>query len=57
MDSFIAELNQINNVEKLKSKKAEIKDQIIDKQLDWKKRIALYKKVQIINERIAELEK
>ncbi len=56
MESFIKELSTIDKIEVLVSLKEEIKSKIIQP-IHWTERLELYYKVQLINERIQEIER
>lgn len=45
----------INQLEELNSLKEKIKNAIVDPELNWEYRMLLYRKVQLINDRIKEI--
>lgn len=57
MRSFIHELHLISDLTQLVDLKEQIKQQVMEKELNWQYRMNLYRKVQLINERIDQLEK
>ncbi|RXT06255.1 hypothetical protein [Ammoniphilus sp. CFH 90114] len=56
MRSFIHELHLISDLTQLVDLKEQIKQQVMEKELNWQYRMNLYRKVQLINERIVQLE-
>lgn len=55
MDKFTYKISLIGDIDALNSMKEEFKEKIIDSSLHWKDRMTLYKKVQLINERLQYL--
>ncbi|GED17896.1 hypothetical protein [Aneurinibacillus migulanus] len=55
MDSFIKKIDAIKKIECLITIKEEIKDQIMVKE-SWQVRMELYKQIDVINQRIKEIE-
>ncbi|WP_134701601.1 hypothetical protein [Ammoniphilus sp. YIM 78166] len=53
---FILEIQRIKDIPQLVELKEQIKEQVMDKHLDWQHRMLLYGKVQQINLRIDQLE-
>lgn len=53
MKNFLKELDRINNKEALISMKEQYKDQTMDNSITWEKRMLLYKKIQMINEKLS----
>jgi hypothetical protein len=54
---FLIELNSIKDIDALILAKVPIKNETVQSDLNWEYRVALYKKVQLINERIHFLTK
>ncbi|MBP1934116.1 hypothetical protein [Ammoniphilus resinae] len=54
LQEFVVYLNTVCDLEKLHHQKEMIKESVKDPQ-HWQARILLYKKVQLINERLAKL--
>ncbi|RXT05824.1 hypothetical protein [Ammoniphilus sp. CFH 90114] len=55
MDEFQTEIYTISNITALEDIKKIIKDQVVDPTICWQERMLLYRKVQVINERITFL--
>ncbi|RKD21673.1 hypothetical protein BEP19_13620 [Ammoniphilus oxalaticus] len=55
MIGFSAEIKATTDVGSLLREKTKIKDSVTNPQLNWNSRMEMYKKVQMINRRIAEL--
>lgn len=53
MKNFLNQLEMVNNKEELISMKEQFKDQTMDKSLTWEKRMLLYKKIHMINEKLS----
>ncbi len=53
---FILEIQRIKDIPQLIELKEQIKEQVMDKHLDWQHRMMLYGKVQQINLRIEQLQ-
>lgn len=56
LSKFHNEIYLIDQSERLVSLKEELKNEIKDPLLKWEARMILYKKVQLINDRIVELQ-
>ena len=56
MADFDKGLESIHDFDTLRSLKEQIKSQVIDNKITWHQRVELYRKVQVINERISKLE-
>lgn len=57
MDHLISDLNQLNKIDNLIALKEQIKNQVVSFDLTWQSRMDLYKRIQLINQRIAEIQK
>lgn len=57
MDHLISDLNQLNKIDNLIALKEQIKNQVVSFDLTWQSRMDLYKRIQLINKRIAEIQK
>jgi hypothetical protein len=57
MDHLISDLNQLNKIDILIALKEQIKNQVVSFDLTWQSRMDLYKRIQLINQRIAEIQK
>jgi hypothetical protein len=56
MDTFLFDLGIMFNVEELFAFKEQLKNEIVNPTINWQTRMNLYKKVQMINERIQYLQ-
>ncbi|MBN6188977.1 hypothetical protein JQN58_19165 [Aneurinibacillus sp. BA2021] len=56
MKDFEKEISSITDIEYLLSIKEALKTQIIPETVHWEDRMTLYKKIQLINERIKQLQ-
>jgi hypothetical protein len=57
MDHLISDLNQLDKIDSLIALKEQIKNQVVSFDLTWQSRMDLYKRIQLINQRIAEIQK
>lgn len=55
MSNFCQQIHSITNWHQLNELKENIKNQVTNPTLRWDERMVLYKQVQLINERMAEL--
>ena len=55
MEWFEMEIESLKDIGLLQEKKKQIKDSIINPDLNWNSRMELYKQVQLINMRIEKL--
>jgi hypothetical protein len=52
LDTFYLDVISLTDMEELHRMKEELKDQVVDPSLNWKGRMEIYRKVQLIMERI-----
>ena len=55
MEWFEMEIESLKDIGLLQEKKKQIKDSVINPDLNWNSRMELYKQVQLINMRIEQL--
>ncbi|MFE1627009.1 hypothetical protein ACFLFF_09720 [Brevibacillus reuszeri] len=55
MDHFYKYIDSVRDVNELERLREEIKDQVIDPALNWESRMLIYRKVQVVTERIDHL--
>jgi hypothetical protein len=57
MDHLFSNLKQLDQIDALIELKEQIKNQVVSLDLTWQSRMDLYKRVQLINQRIAEIQR
>ncbi|MGG1664360.1 hypothetical protein [Brevibacillus sp. NRS-1366] len=55
MNHFHLYINSVNDVSELERIREEIKEQVVDPQLNWQSRMLIYSQVQFVTERITML--
>lgn len=55
MNHFHTYINSVNDVSELERIREEIKEQVLDPQLNWQSRMLIYSQVQFVTERIKSL--
>ncbi|WP_289140254.1 hypothetical protein [uncultured Brevibacillus sp.] len=55
MDHFYKYIDSVRDVNELERLREQIKDQVIDPALNWESRMPIYRKVQVVTERIEHL--
>lgn len=56
MDTFYLRVISLTDVKELEKMKEDLKEQVIDPSLNWKSRMDIYSKVQLVMQRIQFLE-
>jgi len=56
MNHFHTYINSVSDVSELERIREEIKEQVLDPQLNWQSRMLIYSQVQFVTERIKSLE-